>query len=249
MDKDDSKLRSMSLGDHLEELRARLILIILGVFVGLIVCLFFGRYLVDILTIPFAKALGSPDVIGELQTIQPAEGFLVYIKVCLFFGLLITSPWVFWHTWAFISSGLYKHERKYVHVVVPLSATLFITGSVFFMTVIAPLAFSFFIRFNERLALASNWTFQNYINMVLMLTLVFGIAFQLPIAIVFAERMGLVSIEQLTKGRKFVLLGLVIVAAMATPPDVISQIALAVPLYGLFECSILFCRITRRRKK
>jgi sec-independent protein translocase protein TatC len=174
---------------------------------------------------------------------------LVYIKVCLFFGLLITSPWVFWHTWAFISSGLYKHERKYVHVVVPLSAALFITGSIFFMAVIAPLAFSFFIRFNERLALASNWTFQNYINMVLMLTLVFGIAFQLPIAIVFAERMGLVSIEQLTKGRKFVLLGLVVVAAMATPPDVISQIALAVPLYGLFECSILFCRLTRRRKK
>ncbi len=249
MDKDNSELRSMSLGDHLEELRARLILIILGVVVGLIICLFFGRYLVDILTIPFAKALGSPDVIGKLQAIQPAEGFLVYIKVCAFFGLLITSPWVFWHTWAFISSGLYKHERKYVHVVVPLSAALFITGSVFFMAVIAPLAFSFFIRFNERLALASNWTFQNYINMVLMLTLVFGIAFQLPIAIVFAERMGLVSIEQLSKGRKFVLLGLVVVAAMATPPDVISQVALAVPLYGLFECSILFCRLTRRRKK
>jgi sec-independent protein translocase protein TatC len=251
MDKDEKKdeLKSMSLGDHLEELRARLILIILGVFVGLIVSLFFGRFLVDILTIPFARALGSPDVMHELQTIQPAEGFLVYIKVCLFFGLLITSPWVFWHLWAFISSGLYKHEKKYVHVVVPLSAALFITGSVFFMVVIAPLAFGFFVKFNERLSLASNWTFQNYINMVLMLTLVFGIAFQLPIAIVFAERMGLVSIEQLSKGRKFVLLGLVIIAAMATPPDVISQIALAVPLYGLFECSILFCRFTRRRKK
>ena len=251
MDKDKqvNELKSMSLGDHLEELRARLILIILGVVIGLIVCLFFGRFLVDILTIPFAKALGSPDVIRELQTIQPAEGFLVYIKVCLFFGLLITSPWVFWHTWAFVSSGLYRHEKKYIHVVVPLSAALFITGSVFFMAVIAPLAFGFFIKFNERLALLSNWTFQNYINMVLMLTLVFGIAFQLPIAIVFAERMGLVSVETLSKGRKFVLLGLVVVAAMATPPDVISQVALAVPLYGLFECSILFCRFTRKRRK
>lgn len=251
MDKDNevNELRSMSLGDHLEELRARLILIILGVFAGLIVCLFFGGYLVDLLTIPFAKAINSPDAIKELQTIQPAEGFLVYIKVCLFFGLLITSPWVFWHLWAFVSSGLYKHEKKYIHVVVPLSAALFMVGSIFFMAVIAPLAFGFFVKFNERLSLASNWTFQNYINMVLMLTLVFGLAFQLPIAIVFAERMGLVSIDQLSKGRKFVLLGLVIVAAMATPPDVISQIALAVPLYGLFECSILFCRFTRKRKK
>jgi sec-independent protein translocase protein TatC len=248
-DKRMHELTSMSLGDHLEELRARLILIILGVVVGLIVCLFFGRFFVNLLIVPFAKAIDSPDVIRELQTIQPAEGFLVYIKVCLFFGLLITSPWVFWHLWAFVSSGLYKHERKYIHIVTPISASLFIIGSVFFLMVIAPLAFGFFIKFNDRLALTSNWTFQSYINMVLMLTLVFGIAFQLPIAIVFAERMGLVSVEMLTKGRKFVILGLVIVAAMATPPDVISQIALALPLYALFECSIVFCRLTRKRKK
>jgi sec-independent protein translocase protein TatC len=242
------ELRTMSLGDHLEELRARLILIILGLFVGLIFCLFFGKFFVSLLTAPFGKAIGSPDVIRYLQTIQPAEGFIIYIKVCLIFGLLITSPWVFWQLWAFVSSGLYRRERKFVYAVAPLSALLFITGAVFFLLIIAPLAMAFFIKFNERLSLASNWTFQSYINMVLALTLVFGAAFQMPIAIVFAQIMGLVSIQALAQARKFVILGLVITAAMATPPDPISQLALAVPLYVLFEGSILICRFLQWRK-
>jgi sec-independent protein translocase protein TatC len=242
-------LKTMSLGDHLEELRARLILTLLGLVVGLILCLFFGKFLIGLLATPFEKATNSPDVLHHLQTIQPAEGFLMYIKVCLVFGLLISSPWVFWQIWAFVSSGLYRHERKFVHAVAPISAFLFIAGAIFFLVIIAPLAMGFFIAFNERLSLASNWTFQSYINMILTLTLVFGVAFQMPIAIVFAQMMGLVSIDALAKTRKFVILGLFIAAAMATPPDVVSQIALAVPLYVLFEGSILICRFRQWRKK
>jgi len=241
-------LKTMSLGDHIEELRARLILIILGLAVGLILCLFFGKFLIGLLATPFEKATDSTDVLRHLQTIQPAEGFIVYIKVCLVFGLLITSPWVFWQIWAFVSSGLYRRERKFVYAVAPISALLFTTGAIFFLVIIAPLAMGFFIKFNERLALASNWTFQSYINMVLALTLVFGAAFQMPIAIVFAQMMGLVSIQALGRARKFVILGLVIAAAMATPPDPISQLALAVPLYVLFEGSILICRFLQWRK-
>ena len=243
------EFKTMSLGDHLEELRSRLILTTLGIFAGLILCLFFGKFLIGLLATPFEKATNSTDVLRHLQTIQPAEGFLMYIKVCLVFGLLITSPWVFWQIWAFVSSGLYRHERRFVHTAATISALLFITGAIFFLVIIAPLAMGFFIAFNERLSLASNWTFQNYINMILGLTLVFGVAFQMPIAIVFAQMMGLISIDALAKARKFVILGLFIVAAMATPPDVISQIALAVPLYVLFEGSILMCRFRQWRKK
>ena len=242
------RLKSMSLGDHLDELRYRLIRIIGGILLGLIVCLFFGKSLITFLMIPFAKALESPDIIRQLQTIKPAEAFLVYIKVSLFFGLLASSPWVFWHIWGFISSGLYKHERKFVYAVVPSSTILFLTGSIFFLVVIAPLALGFFFMLNEGLSVATGWTLQSYMDLVLGLTLVFGAAFQLPIAIIFTERMGLVSIETMAKGRKFVILGLVIIAAMATPPDVISQVALAVPLYLLFESSILICKFLRKRK-
>ena len=249
MEKEREELKSMSLGDHLEELRSRLILLIAGVFIGLIVCLFFGKYFVALLTGPYNRAMDLPDGTMHLQTIQPAEGFLVYIKICLFFGVLVSSPWVFWQIWAFVSSGLYRHERKFIYVVAPISAILFVTGSVFFLVVIAPLAMGFFMTFNKHLDLASNWTFQAYIHLVLGLTLVFGAAFQMPIAVVFAERMGLVSVKTLGKIRKPVILGLVIVAALATPPDVISQISLAVPLYVLFEGSIVVCKLLRRRKE
>ena len=246
---ENEHLVSMSLGDHLEELRARLILIIVGLVIGLIICLFFGKYLIAILTAPFNKALGAPaDGIG-LQTIQPAEGFLMYMKICFFFGLILTSPWVFWQIWAFVSSGLYRREKKFVRKAAPASAALFVAGAVFFLAKIAPLAMKFFITFNKHLSLASNWTFQYYINMVLILTLVFGLAFQMPIAIIFAERMGLVTIQMLTMGRKYVILGLVFIAAVITPPDFISQIGLAIPLYVLFEGSIIVCRIMRKRKE
>ena len=251
MDDSDNKekLPSMSLGDHLDELRTRLMLTIAGLVIGLIICLFFGKFFIGILETPYNKVIDGAASSTNLQTIQPAEGFLVYIKVCLFFGLLLSSPWVFGQAWLFVSSGLYRRERKFVHVVAPISALLFVGGAIFFLKVIAPLAIGFFVKFNEALSLLSNWTFQSYINMILILTLVFGLGFQMPIAIVFAEKIGLVKVKALTSSRKFVILGLVIIAAIVTPPDVISQIALAVPLYVLYEASILVCRISRKRKK
>ncbi len=320
--KELENLKSMSLGDHLEELRTRLFLAIAGLFIGMIICLFFGKYLVDVLLIPYdnlvskmeqdkiesegaeededsgevvpgiellipyeslvssmdqAKAqyeeqekkeeaqkeivnirllIPYENIIGttkkpdiELSAIQPSESFMVYLKTSLFFGLLLTSPWVFYHIWAFISSGLYQKEKKYVHVVVPASATLFITGSVFFLMVVAKMMMGFFVKFDQLLGFTSRWSPQYYLSLVLTLTLVFGAAFQMPIAVIFANLMKLVSIEQLAKARKFVMLGLLFISAVATPPDVISQIALATPLYILYEGSIITCRILRRRRE
>lgn len=268
------ELPSMSLGDHLEELRIRMILALGGVVLGLFICLFFGKHLISFLERPYDQALKitklqqrdnpsdhidpamnhtasheltkNPQSTFSLQTRKPAEGFITYLKICLVFGLLLTSPWVFWQAWAFVSAGLYHHERRFVHVVSPVSALLFIIGSLFFLFMVAPLAMSFFMKFNEKLNLASFWMFEDYINMILMLMLVFGLAFQMPIAIVFAEKMGLVSIEMLVSGRKFVIVALTIIAAMATPPDVISQISLFIPMYALFEGGIIACRMLHK---
>jgi len=290
---DNSKLKNMSLGDHLEELRIRMILALAGVVLGLIVCLFFGKYLIAFLERPYNQAMGitqlqpmadpgqnlndsadntkqksanhietekqtddtasdaSPNNLRPrigLQTKKPAEGFITYLKICLVFGLLLTSPWVFWQVWSFVSSGLYRHEQKFIHVVSPISALLFVIGALFFLFMVAPLAMTFFMKFNKALNLASFWMFEDYINMILMLMLVFGLAFQMPIAIVFAERMGLVSIETLVNGRKYVIVALTVIAAMATPPDVISQISLFIPMYALFESGIVACRLLRRKK-
>jgi len=167
----------------------------------------------------------------------------------LIFGIILTSPWVIWQIWAFVATGLYSKEKKFAYSVAPASAILFIAGSIFFMTTIAPITMKFFIKFDEFLGFTSQFRPSDYINMILMLTLVFGVAFQMPIVIVFAENMGLVSIETLTRNRKFVILGIVVIAAMITPPEPISQLGLAIPLYLLYEISIMACRFKKKRKE
>jgi sec-independent protein translocase protein TatC len=185
-----------------------------------------------------------------LQVIAVAAGFISYIKIGMIAGLLLSSPWVFYQLWMFVAAGLYPHEKRYVNIAAPFSAVLFVTGALFFLIVVAPLTLSFLVSFNQRILDANSaFTFQYYISFISHLMLVFGLAFQTPTAIFFLNRTGLVSIAALNKSRKFVVLTIFIVAAMATPPDVISQVTLAIPLYILFELGILLSYISSRRRK
>jgi sec-independent protein translocase protein TatC len=311
---------TMSLGDHLEELRFRLIRALLGLGVGLIIGLVFGRSVINLMEGPYNDATAnflfsaklesqsdldkgiisqglqqefksngaalSPDVsvkqkrhlfgskrwlitdgkgrysvksekgklnvyeLIPLQVIAVAAGFVSYIKIALIAGMIFSSPWVFYHLWMFVAAGLYPHEKRYVHLAAPISAVLFICGALFFLIVVAPLTLKFLVRFNERmLDVRSQFTFQHYISFVSHLMLVFGLAFQTPTAIFFLNKTGLVSRKALSRSRKYVVLVIVIVAAMATPPDVVSQIALAVPLYLLFELGILLSYFADRKRK
>jgi len=312
---------TMSLGDHLEELRGRLVLAITGLLVGTGISLSFGTRIIDFIERPYSRvfqanqtkpetngkdktikfienllndtrqkladdpntpkvgreteefvyrfytealaALSSdpnftsltapPDQISparRLQILRPADGIISYIKIALMSGLILSSPWVFYQIWMFVAAGLYTHEKKYVHTAVPFSAALFVTGALFFVLVVAPLTLKFLVKFNEGVLDArSNFTFADYISFITMLMLIFGVAFQTPIAIFFLNRTGLVSIRALRKSRKFVVLGIFIVAAMATPPDVISQVTLGIPLYLLFELGILLSVFSEHRRK
>jgi sec-independent protein translocase protein TatC len=245
----EEKLESMSLGDHLEDLRYRLIMAISGIIGGFVVCLFFGRFMLKLASMPYEKAMVSAGLDAKLQAIMPSEQFVVYIKCALVFGIVLAAPWIFYHLWKFVAPGLYKKEVRFVHTVAPLSAALFMGGALFFITVIAPMALSFFIKFDTGIEFVEvNVTLQSYINFILTLTLVFGLAFQLPIGIIFAEMLGLVSIDTLNKSRKIVIMVLIVISAIVTPPDIISQIALAMPLYILFEMSVVFCRIAGKRR-
>lgn len=242
-------LKAMSLGDHLEELRARIILALLGLGAGLVICLFFGSYLMRLIAQPYEFAMTKAGQEPVLLAIRPPETFLVYLKTCLLFGLIVSSPWVFYQVWAFVSAGLYRHEKKHIRIIAPVSAALFAAGAIFFLKVVAPMTMLFFIKFNPGIEFVrSNFSLQNYVNFILTLTFVFGMAFQMPIAIVCLEKLGIVSLDALTRSRRFVILALLIIAAVATPPDVISQISLAVPLYALFEGSIIICQLTGRSK-
>lgn len=238
---------TMSLGDHLEELRSRLFYALAGIVVCTIICFCLGKKIISFIEMPYINVMGEE---ARLQTLAPADGFVSYMKISLIGGLVISSPWVFYHLWMFVATGLYSNERRYVNMAIPFSAALFVTGALFFIFVVAPITLGFFVKFNQRmLDVSSNFTFQKYISFVSTLMLVFGIAFQTPVAIFFLNKTGLVSIQTLRSSRKFVLLGIFVVAAFVTPPDVVSQITLALPLYLLFELGIALSYIAGRKSR
>lgn len=228
----------MSLEDHLEELRRRLIYALAGLTVGMVICMIFGARLVQFLLEPYKKLV--PD--DPLNFLGVPDAFVIYMKVSLVAGLIISSPWVFYHLWMFVSAGLYRRERRFVKIAVPFSTVLFIAGALFFFFVVAPLSLRFFLKFGELLGGEQAWTFNKYISFVTILMLVFGLGFQTPLAIFILQRTGIVSVTGLRRVRKYVFLGVFVIAAVATPPDVISQITLGLPLYLLYELGILLCR-------
>jgi sec-independent protein translocase protein TatC len=245
----ENELKSMSLGDHLEELRARLILALAGLVLASIIGFIAGRWFLHLILLPYELAMERANLELQLLAVKPAEKFLAYMKASLVLGVLISSPWLFYQVWAFVAAGLYKHERKFVKIVAPASSLLFIAGVLFFLLVIAPMVFKFFMLFDPGIQYVNYQpSLTESLNFVLLLALVFGLAFQTPIAIVFSERMGLVTVETLCRVRKYVLLAAFVVGAIATPPDVVSQIALAVPLYILYEASIVVCRFWKKKR-
>jgi sec-independent protein translocase protein TatC len=246
--KNDPLEMSMSLGDHLEELRLRLILALIGLSAAVAVCLGFGTYIIAFIERPYIAAMGQQ---ARLQSLAPADGFTSYMEISVMAGVVIASPWIFYQLWMFVSAGLYQHEKRYVYMVTPFSAGLFITGALFFVFLIAPVTLKFLVMFNKQvLGVDSNFTFQNYISFIIIMMLIFGVAFQTPIAILFLTKTGLVSIQAMARSRKFVIMGIVVLAAVATPgSDMFSLCSLAVPLYLLFELGIFLSRIAERRAK
>ena len=238
---------TMSLGDHLEELRYRVILAVIGLAVALVASLFFGKTIISFLEKPYFLAMGNQ---ARLQVLGPAEGFISYMNISLVTGVIIASPWIFYQLWMFVAAGLYPHEKHHVYLAVPFSAALFITGALFFIFVIAPITLKMLVLFNKQvLDVDSNFTFQKYISLITVMMLVFGLTFQTPIAVFFLNKIGLLSLEALYKSRRFVIIGVIVAAAAATPgSDMFSLFALAIPMYLLFELGILLCYFFNRKQ-
>jgi len=244
--KNSSLDTTMSLGDHLEELRSRLILAVAGLVGAFVLCVFFGEYIIAFIERPYVSVMGKD---ARLQSLAPADGFVTYMQIVMIAAVVISSPWIFYQLWMFIAAGLYPHEKRYVHLAVPFSAALFIAGALFFIFVIAPITIQFLVMFNrEFLGVASNFTFKDYVSFINVMMLVFGLAFQTPIAIFFLNKTGLISIAALRSSRRYVILGIVIVAAAVIPgSDVISLFALSIPMYLLFELGIFLSYLSNRK--
>ena len=183
----------------------------------------------------------------SIKTLSAQEPFVMYFKAALGAAVILASPWVFLQIYSFIAVGLYAHERRFVRMTLPVCVGLFVLGVVFCFFVMLPLMLRFLIGVNDWMGLQPDIRLNEWIGFCVLLMLVFGVAFQLPVLIVVLERVGLVTYEFLAGKRRHAVFLIFVFAAVATPtPDPVSQAVLAVPLYLLFEAGLFMMRKTRR---
>lgn len=346
------KLQSltMSFGEHLEELRMRLIMALIAPLILAIPGLLFGKHLLAWLARPVYRALENEGMPARMQAITPVETFVAYIKVALIAAFVCSAPVIIYQLWKFIEPGLYRHERRFVYLLIPMSTVLTVLGIAFMYYIMLPLSLRMLIRFGNALDLGptaelvspaqrddspdgkdlgqydpdagrqsetppgqaldsadleanrnalpfvkipvlnqapptmspgeifyhaqrrqlimmqddgkvvavdtrpvgtsftQEYRLKDYLSFIFSLILAFGIAFQLPLVMLLLGWVGMVDIAQLRKGRRYALFGVFVAGAVLTPPDVISQLALAIPLYALYELSIILLRILPLRR-
>jgi sec-independent protein translocase protein TatC len=316
----------MSFGDHLEELRGTLIRSLVGVGLGTVICLVFGKQILVFLCRPLYAVQQLNHLPMELQALAPTAAFVAYLKVAFLTGLIVSMPWVLYQLWSFVESGLYSHERRFVLRLGPVSVALFIIGVLFLYYIVLPIVLHFFVTFNRGFSVSdlrpnplqrallspdpqppdaqppvvlpegpgvpsvnedpkdppvgamwlnqqagqlrirtadgvmsaevrpveaysgvrSQFAIDFYVSFVLMLALAFGVAFELPVVIFFLALTGIMPPSTMSRYRRHAILAIVITAAILTPPDVISQVLLAIPMYVLFEIGLYFARSAER---
>ncbi len=236
----------MSLWDHLSELRHRLVRSLWGV--GVIFALAFGfaDQVVNFLKIPLIQAL--PRGSNALHFTGPLDVFMVQIKVAGLAGMVFSCPIWLYQFWKFFEPALYPRERKYILPFVVISSLLFFLGVGFCYFVILPFSLTYLIGMGMEVGVPMI-TIKDYVSLLLLMIFGFGIVFEIPVLIVLMAMLDLVSVETLQKSRRFVVVGILVLAAILTPPDPISQIAMAVPVYGMYEMAIVVIRIIKRKSK
>ncbi|MBL1217298.1 MAG: preprotein translocase subunit TatC [Planctomycetes bacterium] len=336
------RTNSMSFGEHLEELRFRLILALICPLVLAIPGMIFGKHILAWLARPVYKALENEGLPARMQALTPVEAFVAYIKVALISAVVCSAPLLVYQLWKFIEPGLYKHERRFVYLLIPMSTVLTFLGIAFLYYIMLPLSLRMLIRFGNALDLGptavliepavadgaegseegtveqgqpppeavvpgeppteedppaqalalpeipvleiapatmapgeifyheqrrqlimmqgdgtlvvidtrpvgtsftQEYRLKDYLSFIFSLILAFGIAFQLPLVMLLLGWVGIVQIDQLRHGRRYAVMAVFVAGAMLTPPDVVSQLALAIPLYALYEVSIILLRV------
>ena len=238
---EDEKLPFTS---HLEELRSRLIKCFIAVVIGFVPAYFWKERLFDILNQPLIRVMQDGET---LIFTGVTEAFFTYLKVALFTGLLVASPYIIYHFWMFVAPGLYKNERRMMGPIILLSAFFFVGGALFGYFIVFPWGFKFLLGFASE-TIKPMPAMREYLAFAVKMLLAFGLVFELPIVITFMARLGIVSVDFLKKNRKYALLLFFAGAAMLTPPDVVTQIMMALPLMVLYEISIIGAKIFGRKK-
>lgn len=228
----------MSFGQHLDELRSRLMKAFLWSLLGLAVVFYWHREVMDFVLEPFRSVMMDLNQDPTLKITAPAQAFFSYVKVSFVVGLICTAPFWIYQIWAFIAAGMYSNERRVVHKYVPFCLVLFLTGVTFGYTTLIPLGLRYLLTFGDPTVL-QNWIgLKDYLGLFTVLTLVLGVTFQLPIIMIGMARSGVVGPEAFRRKRKWMILIIFIVGALLTPPDPVTQCLMAAPLIGLYELGI-----------
>ncbi|WP_146344797.1 twin-arginine translocase subunit TatC [Falsiphaeobacter marinintestinus] len=259
---DDS---SAPLIEHLAELRTRLIHCVVAFLVGMIICFTVATPIFNFLTDPLCQVLSERGQDCDLIFISPQEGFFVAIKVSLLGGLILSFPYLAMQMWRFVAPGLYKNEKGAFLPFMIASPFMFLLGASFAFYVVTPLAYDFFLGFQQfgaegevladgsmnaaPLSVVFQGSAQEYLNLTIKFIVAFGLCFQLPVLLTLMGKAGLVSAEGLGAVRKYAVVAILVLAALVTPPDVITQVILFVVVYGLYEVSIFLVRRVETKRE
>jgi sec-independent protein translocase protein TatC len=230
---------------HLIELRQRLVYSLIAFAVACIPTLYFSAELYDVLAYPLLQALPPNSRMIATGVISP---FLIPMKIAFMAAFLMVLPYLLYQAWAFVAPGLYAHEKKLVLPLVVSSTVLFVLGILFCYFIVFGKVFAFIAGFAPK-SITVAPDIEAYFNFVLGMFLAFGMAFEVPVVVVVLVLAGIVTVEQLREWRGYVVVAIFVVAAIVTPPDVVSQFALALPMCLLYEAGIIVAQLVNRRRK
>lgn len=258
-DTDEIEDSSAPLIEHLTELRTRLIHSAVAFIIGMVICFTVWNPIFNFLTEPLCSTMaerGQADC--GLILIKLQEGFFVAVSISLFGGLVLSFPYISYQLWRFVAPGLYKNEKNAFLPFMFASPIMFLLGASFAFYVVMPLAFDFFLGFQQsgnvgetgvEASIDFQGSVQEYLRLSIKFIVAFGLCFQLPVLLTLMGKAGLVSSQGLAEVRKYAVVGILVLAALVTPPDVITQVILFVVVYGLYEISIrLVKRVETKRE-
>jgi sec-independent protein translocase protein TatC len=243
-----------TLTQHLSELRNRLIYCLVAILLIFLACYHFSQNIYDFLLQPLLEIIGDGEGKRMIYT-SLTEGFTTYLKLSFVSALFFAFPFIAIQFYLFIAPALYKKEKKFILAILIASPLLFLAGTIMVYEMILPLAFKFFVSFQNlnpinSLPIELEAKIGEYLSLVMQMVFAFGIAFQLPILLICLVKFGILSVESLRKKRRYWIVIIFAIAAVITPPDAISQIALAIPMILLYEISILISsKITKNNDK
>ncbi|MHC4601172.1 MAG: twin-arginine translocase subunit TatC [Planctomycetota bacterium] len=260
----------MPLAEHLAELRRRILYCLFFALLGFVVVFIFRKPVIEVILVPVQKAFTAVEEVWAEQRVKEGgsseeeggaqqrpwlianavqEKFMAQIKIALAVGVFLASPLIFWQLWLFVGAGLYPWERKWIYIFAPATYLCFSGGVLFLYFIVLPLGLRFLLGFGYHAMVLPTMGYAAYVSFFLLLSVVMGLVFELPLVMLFLARLGLVAPQTFASKRKYFIVSIFVCSALITPPDVITQVLVALPLLVLYEVGILLARFVYRKRE